>query len=743
MLSVTQRIKSVSQPHNGYVPKSLFDIVTFDDGLDISDVKPALSSIQGMVVDYLTRFILLGDKIKAFDISIKGAMALDDINETTDDYDNVMTLLASVNGLDRKSVINACKVVCYDTVYRSGIKSYQPSEKIDFDESLYTNIPILVNRCLSFLQSVGKVIADEFTFEGGYTKLVSSGDGDYLTKNTLIDVKVSKKDFSTKWSLQLLMYYLLGIHSIHSEFASIEKLCVFNPYKNQSYTCNIGDISDESKYKVSHKVLGYKMVTSCYRWDENFHRYEDYSGWEQVDGSDNNIIKQFYTDNFSKTKFKIDAYGDGIFDITIEDYWTYLSTTFDDYKYSLRPIFKNTVSVKLIKNNGYYMFVSVSHKGKYNLLYGAGLRSLKYSLEYYYDNIEKYATSIILHFSKYWDALREVSKQIQALKPTKSYLKSQYAEYLNYMKDRGYTKKDCLNFNGWYEQNGHQFKLSGKIHGCIVDIDWSNHIYVNPYDGTVVPYNALSKYDKNVYKNTRSLLSAQRPEMLPSFDILIEQIQSDSTALLVQNKNMVNTLLVPQDDIISTEFVKVYEYDMYGISNKIKPLQNIYDMSLIQVWYDEILNENKALLEDKYLLTIKKTVDKTSFVGQSKLQKNDMMATIIRYEGYKDVDVQFEDGTVVKHIRIDRWRNGTVQNPNKTSVKDKYIGLTKIMNCGLKATVIEYKDCKNVTVQFEDGLIKSGVRSDHFMNGNVGHSSDNSKRSDDYGRSKQYKNLNC
>ena len=60
--------------------------------------------------------------------------------------------------------------------------------------------------------------------------------------------------------------------------------------------------------------------------------------------------------------------------------------------------------------------------------------------------------------------------------------------------------------------------------------------------------------------------------------------------------------------------------------------------------------------------------------------------------------------------------------PKESKVKNKYLGLTKMMNCGLSATVIEYLDCKNLTIRFEDGLIKRGVRSDHFMGGKVSHS---------------------
>lgn len=47
-----------------------------------------------------------------------------------------------------------------------------------------------------------------FTFKGGYSPIVTAGDGDYLTKDTLWDFKVSKKELNSKHTLQLLMYYI-------------------------------------------------------------------------------------------------------------------------------------------------------------------------------------------------------------------------------------------------------------------------------------------------------------------------------------------------------------------------------------------------------------------------------------------------------------------------------------------------------------------------------------------------------
>ena len=38
--------------------------------------------------------------------------------------------------------------------------------------------------------------------------------------------------------------------------------------------------------------------------------------------------------------------------------------------------------------------------------------------------------------------------------------------------------------------------------------------------------------------------------------------------------------------------------------------------------------------------------------------------TIIKYRKYKNIDIQFEDGTIIKHKRYDNFLNGKIRNPN-------------------------------------------------------------------------------
>ena len=87
------------------------------------------------------------------------------------------------------------------------------------------------------------------------------------------------------------------------------------------------------------------------------------------------------------------------------------------------------------------------------------------------------------------------------------------------------------------------------------------------------------------------------------------------------------------------------------------------------------------------------------------MMKCGMKAAIIRYEGYNDIDVRFEDGKVVVHKAYNKFKKGSIAHPNtKVSAKDR-LGETRMMNCGMEATIIRYGGCKDIDVRFEDGKV--------------------------------------
>ncbi|MDT8715231.1 hypothetical protein IAI10_00860 [Clostridium sp. 19966] len=250
MASVTQRIKQIKQPTGGYIKPKEFAVINLNDGIDLKCDENIHSSLVGIAVDYMTRYIIGTPKEEAFRISLLGASLIKD-----EPY--AKKLLKGISGLDDNSISNACKLAGYDVCFRAGLIGYKPVKNIEPDIDTIFNIRTMVNRSINFIKEYGPITKDGFTFEGGYTDVVSKGDGDFLTEDTLWDFKVSVKAPTNAHTLQLLMYYLMGIHSIHKEFKAIRNLGIFNPRLNNVYLLEIGKISNDIIEQVSSEVIGY------------------------------------------------------------------------------------------------------------------------------------------------------------------------------------------------------------------------------------------------------------------------------------------------------------------------------------------------------------------------------------------------------------------------------------------------------------------------------------------------------
>lgn len=244
MYSVTGRIGAIKQPKGGYLPASSFIAKQYDDGKNLNADENVHGSLVGLAVDYLTRYGLTKDLVDSFRISLMGANILG-----KSEY--AVNLLKNVAAGD---IASAVKLTAFDAVFRAGVMNISvPSP----DAATVENIDIMVRRGINFLESKGSVVKAGFTFEGGYTDMISSGDGDYLTEDSLIDFKVLRGRITSQHTLQLLMYYLMGLHSIHREFKTVKYLSIFNPRKNIEYSFPTEKISDAVINEVSTKVIGY------------------------------------------------------------------------------------------------------------------------------------------------------------------------------------------------------------------------------------------------------------------------------------------------------------------------------------------------------------------------------------------------------------------------------------------------------------------------------------------------------
>ena len=110
-------------------------------------------------------------------------------------------------------------------------------------------------------------------------------------------------------------------------------------------------------------------------------------------------------------------------------------------------------------------------------------------------------------------------------------------------------------------------------------------------------------------------------------------------------------------------------------------------------------------------------------LGETRMMNCGMEATIIRYNGVHDIDVRFEDGTVVEHKTYDAFKKGKIANPNIKAFAEARLGETRMMNCGMEAAIIRYGRYDDIDIRFEDGAVVEHKAYDTFKNGEISHSS--------------------
>lgn len=247
--TVTQRAFNYKQPHGGFIPVRKFLKTQLDDNflIEQGNVSP---QIMGIAVDYLTRYALGTPPKAAFDISLLGARNLNKENVA-------LKLLDQVDGLSDQSIISAINLARFDVYYRNPMGYREEyTEVIPVHNSIVAT-RIMVERSVDVLLRHGPLIKTGITFEEGYTNLVSSGDADFLTKDTLWDLKALSYPINKNYTLQLFIYYLMGLKSDNENFANVKFIAIYNPKLNIVYKHKISDIPSDIVSEVRRNVIGY------------------------------------------------------------------------------------------------------------------------------------------------------------------------------------------------------------------------------------------------------------------------------------------------------------------------------------------------------------------------------------------------------------------------------------------------------------------------------------------------------
>ena len=121
---------------------------------------------------------------------------------------------------------------------------------------------------------------------------------------------------------------------------------------------------------------------------------------------------------------------------------------------------------------------------------------------------------------------------------------------------------------------------SGKIHGSIVDIDFYNHIMINPIDGKITYYYSPVYGEIETFKTLKALLEKHNKEMVEQY---IKYY--DSSVKLITPDNEYDEL---------SEIIKIdIKNSVYTYSNKINQIQRLFEKKILRDWNDDLLSQGR------------------------------------------------------------------------------------------------------------------------------------------------------
>lgn len=248
-VSITQFAKQAkSLPLNKIIKSQDFRTKHLSEDALISEVDEIITpSNFGTELDYLTHFVMLADD-HAFDLAnIELKRYLDHGLITPAEFIRVINKeeklgrltenISEVDDIPDKVFRLALDICAWEVAFRTN-KYIEPT--VYPDSVTIRHMKVMMKRIENFFDQFGWPIRDAFiaSTKNGYL----SGDGDYLLKNTIVDLKASNKTtMQIYWVRQLLLYYTLGFYN-HFNDEKIDRLMIFNARTDMVFYINVTKI---------------------------------------------------------------------------------------------------------------------------------------------------------------------------------------------------------------------------------------------------------------------------------------------------------------------------------------------------------------------------------------------------------------------------------------------------------------------------------------------------------------------
>ncbi|MEJ8304027.1 DUF4116 domain-containing protein [Saccharibacillus sacchari] len=371
---------------------------------------------------------------------------------------------------------------------------------------------------------------------------------DYLSEKEILTSSIEEL---RKWSRMspFIFWGGLGFSGLNDSFNATNGI-----YRN-SISTRAMDQKHSQRFDIVHnkliEALGDRKVIVCTHtplsdWSSQIY----HPSWIYMNGHTHRNLQRtddtctVYADN------QIGYYGKKVFLKWFDLRWQY--DFFCDYPEGIHTIsqkeyrqfaigfriqmqFTRKGKLYMLKKKGLYCFLYENDKNVRYFLSGGRIKKIEEQrLSYYYDHMDKYAEGVKLALSGYHKQLLALSKAIKSI-------------------------------------GG-----SGKIHGSIVDIDFYNHVYLDPQKRNIVPYWATDITSRYVASDVLTLLSEKAPGLYKNYKKLIKNSSSKM-------------------EVIELKHSQTGKYEsgteMYKGSNQMRALQYLLDHNIIREWNEEVIDK--------------------------------------------------------------------------------------------------------------------------------------------------------
>ena len=131
-----------------------------------------------------------------------------------------------------------------------------------------------------------------------------------------------------------------------------------------------------------------------------------------------------------------------------------------------------------------------------------------------------------------------------------------------------------------------KFGGSGRIHGCIIDIDYFNHVLLNPQNGKTEFYYSPQYGCVELFDDLIDLLNSHNPTLAQNY---FKQLSLGPDTLL-QYKKDAEVKHEKGGEIIQVDI----KHSVYSGSRQVNQIQRLFDKKVLRAWQESLLREETS-----------------------------------------------------------------------------------------------------------------------------------------------------